>query len=67
MLFEKLSQVQGSLEAKISFIRDIIKEASRFKRKALIRLLENFEQSLIQTSQTSPVCNSKDISNVPLR
>ena len=52
-LFEHMNKVQGSFEIKHAFVRDIIHEASRFKKKVLIDLLEQFEKSLINHSKNN--------------
>ncbi|KAL5005014.1 hypothetical protein ScPMuIL_018470 [Solemya velum] len=45
-LFNQLHSVEGSVDTKCGFVRDVIKEAGRFKKKVLIQLLEQFEMSL---------------------
>ena len=47
-LFKYLSTVQGSLDTRRSFVRDITQEAMRFKRKTLVSLLKQFEDSLVR-------------------
>jgi hypothetical protein len=47
-LFRQLNSVQGSLDAKRSFVRDIAKEALRFKRQTLASMLRQFEETLAQ-------------------
>lgn len=46
-IFNQLNTVQGSQEIKCAFIKDIIHEAGRFKKKVLIKMLEQFENSLL--------------------
>ncbi|PVD18932.1 hypothetical protein C0Q70_21491 [Pomacea canaliculata] len=48
MLFKYLGTVQGNLHTRCAFVRDIIQEAMRFKRKSLITLLKQFEESLLK-------------------
>ncbi|KAK7499193.1 hypothetical protein BaRGS_00009453 [Batillaria attramentaria] len=47
-LFKHLATVQGNLDTRCEFVRDIIHEATRFKRKSLIALLRQFEESLVR-------------------
>ncbi|XP_076454047.1 integrator complex subunit 6-like isoform X2 [Babylonia areolata] len=47
-LFKQLSTVQGSLEVRRAFVRGITQEAMRFKRKALVALLKQFEDSMLR-------------------
>lgn len=51
-LFTKLNLVQGSVDVRVSFVREVIHEALRFKRKTLVQSLEKFEQTLLQTAPT---------------
>ncbi|CAC5393898.1 INTS6 [Mytilus coruscus] len=48
-IFTQLSTVQGPSEVKCAFLKEIIHEAGRFKKKVLIRMLEQFENSLLQS------------------
>lgn len=48
-IFNQLSTIQGPQEIKCAFIKDIIHEAGRFKKKVLIKMLEQFEKSLLQS------------------
>lgn len=50
-LFDHLKTLEGSMDTKCLFLRDIISEALRFKKKILVQLLQNFEQSLVKTEQ----------------
>lgn len=45
-IFQSLENVQGSVEAKKSFAKDIIKEAERFRKKQLIQHLEDWVTKL---------------------
>ncbi|KAG9349200.1 hypothetical protein JZ751_027643 [Albula glossodonta] len=45
-IFHFLKQVQGSLETRLLFLQNIIREAARFKRRVLIEQLENFLEEL---------------------
>lgn len=47
-LFHHLNSVQGSVELKCAFVKDVIHEAGRFKKKVLIQMLEQFQTSLMQ-------------------
>lgn len=53
VIFQTLENVQGSVEAKKLFVRDIIKEAERFRKKQLIQYLEDWLGKL------GPVSSSK--------
>ncbi|XP_063426619.1 integrator complex subunit 6-like [Mytilus trossulus] len=48
-IFTQLSTVQGPSEVKCAFLKEIIHEAGRFKKKVLIKMLEQFENSLLQS------------------
>lgn len=50
-LFTQLNMVQGPLDVRIQVVRDVIHEALRFKRKFLVQLLEDFEQSLLREEE----------------
>ncbi|XP_052801823.1 integrator complex subunit 6-like [Mya arenaria] len=52
-LFEHMNRVQGSFEIRHAFVREIIHEAARFKKKFLIDLLQQFETSLIKHSKNN--------------
>lgn len=41
-IFTLLKHVQGSLQTRLIFLQNVIKEASRFKKRMLIEQLENF-------------------------
>ncbi|KAJ8252949.1 hypothetical protein GJAV_G00207510 [Gymnothorax javanicus] len=45
-IFHFLKRVQGSLETRLIFLQNIIREAARFKRRVLIEQLENFLEEL---------------------
>lgn len=45
-IFHNLENVQGSVEAKKSFAKDIIKEAEKFRKKQLIQYLEDWVTKL---------------------
>ncbi|KAG7467270.1 hypothetical protein MATL_G00151670 [Megalops atlanticus] len=45
-IFYFLKQVQGSLETRMIFLQNIIREAARFKRRVLIEQLESFLEEL---------------------
>ncbi|XP_012284732.1 integrator complex subunit 6 isoform X2 [Orussus abietinus] len=41
-LFSHLHQIQGTLDIRLAFVRDIVKESLRFKRRNLATLLEEY-------------------------
>ncbi|KAM9344455.1 integrator complex subunit 6 [Pholidichthys leucotaenia] len=45
-IFFFLKQIQGTLDTRLIFIQNIIKEAARFKKRVLIEQLENFLEEL---------------------
>ncbi|KAI5107416.1 integrator complex subunit 6 [Silurus meridionalis] len=45
-IFYLLKQIQGSLETKLVFLQNIIKEAARFKKRVLIEQLEIFLEEI---------------------
>ncbi|KAK3769954.1 hypothetical protein RRG08_048164 [Elysia crispata] len=45
-LFEQLTSIRGSLKMQIDFVREIIHEAKRFKRKFLVQELEKYIQNM---------------------
>ncbi|KAJ8310005.1 hypothetical protein KUTeg_011870 [Tegillarca granosa] len=45
-LFSHLNTVQGPNDVKAEFVRDIIREAGRFKKRVLIQMLEQFEKNV---------------------
>ncbi|XP_043283849.1 integrator complex subunit 6-B isoform X2 [Venturia canescens] len=45
-LFSHLHQIQGTLDIRLSFVRDVVKESLRFKRRNLAKLLEEYLQSV---------------------
>lgn len=47
-IFSLLNTVQGPSEVRCTFLKDIIHEAARFKKKVLIKMLEQFESTLLQ-------------------
>lgn len=47
-LFSHLNTVQGNLDIKCAFVKDVIREAGRFKKQVLIQMLEQFEKSIVQ-------------------
>ncbi|KAK3590010.1 hypothetical protein CHS0354_035043 [Potamilus streckersoni] len=51
-LFSLLNTVQGDHDTKRAFIRDTIQEAARFKKKTLIKLLEQYENSVQQSASS---------------
>ena len=48
-LFETLDKVQGNLDTKRLVVRQVIQEATRFKRKVLVQMLQQFEKSMIKS------------------
>lgn len=53
-LFELLGLVQGGLETQVCMVRHVIHEAGRFKRRLLMRLLQDFEQRLVDAAAFPP-------------
>ncbi|CAB1329145.1 unnamed protein product, partial [Coregonus sp. 'balchen'] len=45
-IFLFLKQIQGSFDTRLIFLRNIIKEATRFKKRVLIEQLENFLEEI---------------------
>ena len=58
VLFQQLKKLQGPVDVKCLHVRDIMHQASRFKRKQLITLLEQFEQSILINSNTPTNSNN---------
>ncbi|GIY76394.1 integrator complex subunit 6 [Caerostris extrusa] len=54
-LFKQLETVDGNVELQFFMIRQVIIEASRFKRKYLIKLLEDFRQKILQNNRTTDI------------
>lgn len=52
--FHHLNSMQGSLGIKIDFIKDLIREAGRFKKRRLIQHLEQFENALTENEIRRP-------------
>ncbi|XP_030837605.1 integrator complex subunit 6-A-like isoform X1 [Strongylocentrotus purpuratus] len=57
-LFEILNQVQGDVDTKYLFIESIINEAKRFRRKALIGMLETFRSSMVTFEKKQTLGNT---------
>uniref|UniRef100_A0A8V5G9G7 Uncharacterized protein n=1 Tax=Melopsittacus undulatus TaxID=13146 RepID=A0A8V5G9G7_MELUD len=49
-IFFLLKHVQGSLQTRLIFLQNVIKEASRFKKRMLIEQLENFLEEIHRRS-----------------
>ncbi|XP_035760301.1 integrator complex subunit 6-like [Neolamprologus brichardi] len=45
-IFLLLKQIQGTLDTRLIFLQNIIKEAARFKKRVLIEQLENFLEEI---------------------
>ncbi|XP_053295012.1 integrator complex subunit 6 [Pleuronectes platessa] len=45
-IFHLLKQIQGTLDTRLIFLQNIIKEAARFKKRVLIEQLENFLEEI---------------------
>ena len=54
-LFQLLSSVQGSVDARCSFVHGIVHEALRFKRNWLVTLLNDFKESLCRDSKSDNI------------
>ncbi|XP_011505090.1 PREDICTED: integrator complex subunit 6-B [Ceratosolen solmsi marchali] len=50
-LFTHLQVIQGSLDTRLAFVRDIVKESLRFKRRNLANLLEEYLKKLQEESK----------------
>ncbi|KAK8731732.1 hypothetical protein OTU49_007447 [Cherax quadricarinatus] len=50
-LFDQLNTVQGSYESRLKMVKDIVHEASRFKRHSLVKLLFQFLDSMTSTEK----------------
>ncbi|KAG8181042.1 hypothetical protein JTE90_024788 [Oedothorax gibbosus] len=48
-LFKQLEAVDTNIDVQIYMVKEVMNEAFRFKRKYLIKLLEDFQHSLLQT------------------
>ncbi|XP_076474895.1 integrator complex subunit 6 isoform X2 [Bombus vancouverensis nearcticus] len=51
-LFSHLHQIQGTLDIRLAFLRDIVKESLRFKRRNLASLLEDHLKNLQEDNWT---------------
>lgn len=51
-LFSHLHQIQGTLDIRLAFLRDIVKESLRFKRRNLASLLEEYLKTVQEDSWT---------------
>ncbi|XP_068592702.1 integrator complex subunit 6 [Cebidichthys violaceus] len=51
-IFLLLKQIQGTLDTRLIFLQNIIKEAARFKKRVLIEQLENFLEEIHNRSLT---------------
>ena len=63
-IFQSLENIQGSLEAKRLFVKEIIKEAERFRKKQLIQYLEEWMTRLnsgIKTETGRSIKNSSKL------
>lgn len=49
-IFKHLQSLQGSLEMRCHFIRNVMNEAARFKKQLLVSRLEELQQSLVRFS-----------------
>ncbi|ESO86410.1 hypothetical protein LOTGIDRAFT_179396 [Lottia gigantea] len=54
-LFSLMNTVRGSIEVRCAFVKEIIHEANRFKKKTLVQMLEQFEQSMIKVEKAGGV------------
>ena len=65
VIFNQLSQVQGTADAKCQFIQDITKEALRFKKKILVEKLEKFEAAIVKTElRRNKTPNNNHVNNL---
>uniref|UniRef100_A0A671XUI9 Integrator complex subunit 6 n=1 Tax=Sparus aurata TaxID=8175 RepID=A0A671XUI9_SPAAU len=51
-IFLLLKQIQGTLDTRLIFLQNIIKEAARFKKRVLIEQLENFLEEIHNRSNS---------------
>lgn len=51
-LFSHLHQIQGTLDIRLAFLRDIVKESLRFKRRNLASLLEEYLKTIQEDGWT---------------
>lgn len=51
-LFEQLTSIRGNLKMQIEFVKEIIHEAKRFKRKLLVQELEKYIQTISNGNQS---------------
>nr|XP_031847785.1 integrator complex subunit 6 isoform X2 [Nomia melanderi] len=51
-LFSHLHQIQGTLDIRLAFLRDIVKESLRFKRRNLASLIEEYLKTVQEDSWT---------------
>ncbi|XP_061923345.1 integrator complex subunit 6 isoform X1 [Entelurus aequoreus] len=54
-IFYFLKQIQGTLDTRLIFLQNIIKEAARFKKRVLIEQLENFLEEIHNRSTMNHV------------
>uniref|UniRef100_T1J717 VWFA domain-containing protein n=1 Tax=Strigamia maritima TaxID=126957 RepID=T1J717_STRMM len=54
-LFAYLRSMEGSVQLRVSMVRDVITEALRLKRKSLIEQLEKYEQSLLSNEHNHKI------------
>ncbi len=54
---EKLGELQGSVEVRTKFVQEVMHEASRFKRRALVALLEQFLKKIRKNDSKGPKGN----------
>ena len=68
VIFQHLDNVKGSISIRKDFVKDIVKEAKRFKKKPLIEKLEEWADQLKDLKLSSPsptasVANKKKETN----
>ncbi|KAF6733777.1 Integrator complex subunit 6 [Oryzias melastigma] len=54
-IFLLLKQIQGTLDTRLIFVQNIIKEAARFKKRVLIEQLENYMEEIHNRSNMNHV------------
>ncbi|KAJ8684130.1 hypothetical protein QAD02_019922 [Eretmocerus hayati] len=64
-LFEHLRTIKGSLDVRLIFVRDILRQASRFKLPALVTLLEEYSANLQKEEVVQPKILPNGARNVP--
>lgn len=62
-LFETLNKLKGGVDHKKEVIKDVITESHRFKRRALVKLLEDFLSGLEKNGNSASVTVKREINS----